>query len=346
LASEAEAAIDRRLPDPRTGVTSTWSWWSWGGHRIRCLSVCGPDPRGRAVLIHGFGACIGHWRHTLPALAKGFDVHAIDLLGFGASDKPRSRLADEPALLPGVRYCFDLWAEQVVAYVQEKVRRPGRDLPLHLIGNSIGGLVALNAARLLSQADDPPSQVVLIDCTQRGLDEKRMVERSGFERGTRPLLKHLVSRRWLIAPLFRLLARPTVIRRVLKQAYPTGAHVDEELVALLHGPATDPGAVESFRGFINLFDDHLAPDLLAELNLPVRMLWGARDPWESAEEAQRWQRTYPCVADLQVLDDLGHCPHDEDPERVNPILLEWLTQEGGVARVPQQAAEPDPGAGP
>jgi pimeloyl-ACP methyl ester carboxylesterase len=122
---------------------------------------------------------------------------------------------------------------------------------------------------------------------------------------------------------------------VLARAYPSGAHVDDELVALLHRPSTDPGATESFRGFVNLFNDHLAPDLLADLSaatpaLPVRMIWGEADPWEDPAEARRWAEQYSCIQDLRVLPGLGHCPHDEAPELVNSILLEWI--KGGATQ--------------
>ena len=276
------------------------------------------------LLIHGFGASLGHWRHTLPALAEQAEVYALDLLGFGASDKPPSRLADEPERPGAVRYCFDLWAAQVVDFLAAQVPLDGRRL--HLIGNSVGAVVALDAALMLSATGQPPAQVVLIDCAQRTLDRKRLVEQPALQRALRPWLEASVRQRWLLAPLFRLLARPAFIRRVLAQAYPSGANVDGELVQLLHRPATEPGALESFRGFVNLFDDHLAPQLLARLDLPVRLLWGARDPWEDPAEAARWAASYPCILELQVLEGLGHCPHDEAPERVNPILLRWLAQ--------------------
>ena len=75
----------------------------------------------------------------------------------------------------------------------------------------------------------------------------------------RPLLEARVSQRWLSTALFRNAARPRVIRSVLGQAYPSGANVDDQLVDLLYQPTQRPGAAEAFRGFINLFDDHLAP---------------------------------------------------------------------------------------
>jgi pimeloyl-ACP methyl ester carboxylesterase len=283
---------------------------------------------------------VGHWRHNLPALAPHARVLALDLLGFGASDKPVSRLAQEPPRQGSVQYCFDLWGRQVADAVRQLLlAEPGSGQAqprVHLVGNSIGAMVALTAARLLLAEGIPPFQVILIDCAQRTLDDKRAAQLPGWERANRPLVKRLVRQRWVIAPLFRLLARPAFIRSVLARAYPSGAHIDDELVTLLHRPSTDPGATESFRGFVNLFNDHLAPELLGELSaaqppLPVRMIWGEADPWEDPNEARRWAEDYGCVQELRVLPGLGHCPHDEAPELVNAILLEWI--EGATQRI-------------
>jgi pimeloyl-ACP methyl ester carboxylesterase len=283
------------------------------------------------LLVHGFGASSGHWRHTVPALAVDAEVLAVDLLGFGASDKPPSCLPGESPRAGSVRYCFDLWAE-LVADLATDVSSSGPQR-LHLVGNSIGGMVALTAACLLRQRQQPPQQVVLIDCAQRTLDDKRLSEQPPLAQAGRPALKQLVRQRWLLAPLFRLLAQPRFIRRVLAQAYPSGAHVDEELVSLLHRPSTDPGAIESFRGFVNLFNDHLAPELLAELSepfndtcgpVPVQLLWGEQDPWEDPAEAREWASRFSCIKDLVILPGVGHCPHDEAPELVNPILRRWI----------------------
>ena len=300
--------------------------WIWRGQTIStvcCPALNGSPDRGAVLLVHGFGASWRHWRHTIPALsAAGFEVHALDLLGFGASAKPPSHLRGDAPLEGAVPYGFDLWAEQVVDYRNARIG-PG---PLQLVGNSIGGVVALNAARMLQEQGRPPEQVVLIDCAQRALDGKRLAELPPLQRWSRPLLMATVRQRWLIQTLFQLLARPAVVRQVLAQAYPSGANVDQELVDLLVAPSRDPGAPESFRGFVNLFNDRLAPDLLAELDLPVRMLWGEADPWEPVAEAQRWADTYPCVQELRVLPGLGHCPHDEAPQVVNPVLVDWLSR--------------------
>ncbi len=290
------------------------------------------------VLIHGFGASGRHWRHALPALATGAAVVALDLLGFGASDKPPSCLADEAPTPGSVRYGFALWAEQVADLVEALDPPASARRRVHLVGNSIGGMVAMAAALLLRKRLHAPEQVILLDCAQRRLDDRRLGELPPSARWGRPALKALVRQRWLIAPRFRLLARPAFIRQVLRQAYPSGAHVDDELVSLLHGPSTTAGAVESFRGFVNLFSDHLATDLLAELStpldaaapaIPVRMIWGEADPWEAVEEARRWAATYACIQDLEILPGVGHCPQDEAPQLVNPILRRWILGSAG-----------------
>ncbi len=309
--------------------------WRWEGHSIAFRHL-GPSPARPGappvLLIHGFGASSGHWRSNLAALASRFEVYAIDLLGFGSSDKPRSRLSGEAEQAGTVRYCFDLWADQVIAFAAAIIRphSGGGGTTLQLVGNSIGALVALRAAERLQTQGQAPSQLILIDCAERSLDDKRLAELPALQRWGRPVVQALVRQRPVIGPLFRALARPGLIRRVLRQAYPSGAHVDDELVEILYRPSTDPGALESFRGFINLFSDHLAPELLARLGtLPVRLLWGERDPWEDPEEARRWSERFDAVRELRVLPGLGHCPHDEAPELVNPILLDWLERGAG-----------------
>ena len=301
----------------------------WRGLKVSLLEApvaCCIDPLAAGqpstvVLIHGFGACKEHWRHNVAALQAERPVLALDLIGFGDSAKPTSQLEGETARAGSCRYGIDLWADQVVDMLASL-----GDQPVQLVGNSIGGVVALAAAQRLEAAGRPARQVVLIDCAERALDDKRLAEQPILSRWSRPLLKTLVRQRWLTTRLFHALARPTVIRRVLQQAYPSGGHLDDSLVQLLLRPALQPGASEAFRGFINLFNDRLAPELLATLSTPVTLIWGQLDPWEPVQEARRWAAGFACVGELHELPGLGHCPHDEAPEQVNPLLLASLRQ--------------------
>ena len=274
------------------------------------------------VLIHGFGASGNHWRHNLPVLGNHTRTYALDLIGFGASSQPQALLpGEQPASdqangNTALAYSFDLWGTQVADFCKSVVEGP-----VLLVGNSIGGVVALRAAQLLEQQC---RGVVLIDCAQRLMDDKQLATQPAWMAWIRPLLKTLVSQRWLSTALFRNAARPRVIRSVLRQAYPSGSNVDDELVELLYKPTQRPGAAEAFRGFINLFDDHLAPDLLQNLQQPVDLIWGEKDPWEPIAEAQEWAQQFSCINSLETLSEAGHCPHDENPKAVNSLLIKTL----------------------
>ena len=283
-----------------------------------------PNAEEAVLLIHGFGANTNHWRFNQPVLAELLPTYAIDLLGFGRSDQPRARLKDEPVSADAVHYGFDLWGQQVADFCTAVVQRP-----VLLVGNSIGGVVALRAAQLLG---DHCRGVVLIDCAQRLMDDKQLATQPAWMAWIRPLLKTMVRQRWLSTALFRNAARPGVIRSVLKQAYPSGQNIDDELVELLFEPTQREGAAEAFRGFINLFDDYLAPQLMGELKLPIDLIWGEKDPWEPIDEAQHWAQTIGCISSIEVISGAGHCPHDEAPDQVNQVLRQLIK-----ARSTQQA---------
>ena len=286
--------------------------WNWKGHSIHWTICTTKDAEECVVLVHGFGANTNHWRFNQPVLAELAPIYAIDLLGFGRSDQPRARLKDESITPDAVQYGFDLWGQQVADFCREVIDRPVR-----LVGNSIGGVVALRAAQILGERC---LGVVLIDCAQRLMDDKQLATQPAWMAWIRPLLKTMVRQRWLSTALFRNAARPGVIRNVLKQAYPSRSNINDELIDLLLQPTQRDGAAEAFRGFINMFDDYLAPELMQELSIPVDLIWGEKDPWEPLAEAQRWKESISCVRSLSVIPHTGHCPHDENPEETNRLL--------------------------
>ena len=287
--------------------------WQWNDWEVAWnIEKCNMTSTVSTVLIHGFGACKEHWRYNQSAISEYSPCFAIDLIGFGASSQPIARLKGEPNSSGEFEYNFDNWAQQIVDFCNEIVKTP-----VILVGNSIGGVIALRASQLL---DKKCSGVVLVGCATRALDDKRLNNQSILAQFARPWLKSLVSQRWLSINLFRNAASTGVITKVLKQAYPTGRNVDESLIQLLKKPSKRKGAPEAFHGFINLFDDYLAPQLMEDLEIPVDLIWGEKDPWEPLKEAQNWYENIACIRSLKIIAKTGHCPHDEEPEQVNLIL--------------------------
>ena len=297
-------------------------YWNWKNYQI-AWQVEGKEEEANEskmaiVLIHGFGACKDHWRFNQKNISSIMPCYALDLVGFGESSQPNSKLLYEKKTLNNYNYCFDNWSEQVFDFCNEIVKKP-----VLLIGNSIGGVIALITSNKLS---NKCLGVILIDCAQRTMDDKRLLEQSLLMRFLRPVIKTLVRQRFLSSNLFKNAANPTFIEKVLKIAYPSGNNIDDELINILFKPTQRKGAPEAFRGFINLFDDYLAPDLLKDFKKPVHLIWGEKAPWEPVKEAEKWFKAFECIKTFEVIQNAGHCPHDEMPEKVNPILVKLIQE--------------------
>ena len=295
-------------------------FWDWKDYQIawQVEEELASNSELAIVLIHGFGACKDHWRFNQKYLSSIAPCYALDLVGFGESSQPDSQLLYEKKTSNNFKYCFDNWSQQVFDFCNEIVKKP-----VLLVGNSIGGVIALNTSKKLSQKC---LGVILIDCAQRTMDDKRLNEQSLLMRFLRPVIKTIVRQRLLSSNIFKNAANPTFITKILKVAYPSGNNVNQELINILFKPTQGKGAPEAFRGFINLFDDYLAPDLLKDLQNPVHLIWGEKDPWEPVNEAKLWFRNYECVKSMELIPEAGHCPHDEMPEKVNPILKKIIQE--------------------
>ncbi len=123
-----------------------------------------------------------------------------------------------------------------------------------------------------------------------------------------------------------LAANPKVIKKILAQAYPSGKNIDEELIEILYKPSQRKNSKEAFRGFINLFDDYLATDLFDKVDSPIQLIWGEKDPWESLNEAREWKQQFKNIKRLDIIYGAGHCPHDEEPEKTNKLINEFIQE--------------------
>ncbi|MGQ9865076.1 MAG: alpha/beta fold hydrolase [Pseudanabaenaceae cyanobacterium] len=282
--------------------------WQWGDRTVAYWAAGPTDPKvPAAVLIHGFGASAGHWRRNVPALAPHVRTYALDLLGFGASDKP------QPG--PDLTYTFETWGAQIQRFCEEVV-----GTPVTLIGNSIGAIAAMQAAVM---APAQTQRVILLNCSLRLLHERKRGALPWYRRVGSRWVQRLLQNRAIARLFFAQIANPQAVRNVLKQAYARHEAIDAELVEMLLAPARHPHAVDVFVAFTGYSGGPTPEDLLAQLPCGAVILWGDRDPWEPIALGRALQE-FACVEAFIPLPGVGHCPQDEAPDLVNPLLLQYL----------------------
>ncbi|NET30634.1 MAG: alpha/beta fold hydrolase [Cyanothece sp. SIO1E1] len=279
--------------------------WIWQNLPI-CYQTQGEQ--GPAVLlVHGFGASWGHWRKNIPDLATHCRVYAIDLIGFGGSAKPTP---GEP-----IAYTFETWGQQIADFCREVIGEAA-----FLVGNSIGCVAIMQAAVTYP---DMALGVVCLNCSLRLLHDRKRAEIPWYRSLGAGMAQNLLSIRWLGQGFFNLIAKPRTVRNILLQAYHRPEAVTDELIDMLMTPAADTGAADVFIAFTRYSQGPLPEDLLKLLACPTLILWGTEDPWEPIELGRQLAASAG-IEDFIPLAGAGHCPQDEAPELVNPILQEWI----------------------
>jgi pimeloyl-ACP methyl ester carboxylesterase len=278
-------------------------FWTWRDRRICYWAAQAADDAPAMVLIHGFGAGRWHWRKNIPELSAVGRIYAIDLLGFGGSDKPRPT--------PELPYTFETWGQQVADFLAEVVGSPAI-----LVGNSVGAIAAMQAAVMVPEW---VPQVVLLNCSLRLLHERKQAGLPWYRRFGSQWVQQILGNRAIAQIFFDQVRQRRSVRNILQQAYARRAAITDELIDFLLEPAQDPGAVDVFMAFVRYSQGPTPEDLLAALPCPATILWGAADPWEPIALARAWQH-YPAVTRFVPFEGVGHCPQDEAPELVNPYL--------------------------
>ncbi len=297
-------------------VTSSQQWqqrvgsqrdWVWRGWQTRYTYIRPTKPNHKSqplILLHGFGTSIGHWRQNLDVLGEHHTVYALDMLGFGASEKA------------SVTYKVELWVEQVYDFWRTFIGQP-----VVLVGNSIGSLVSLAAAAV---HPDMVQGIVMLSLPDPSVREE------AIPRFLRPIvigIENLVASPLLLKTLFRIVRRPGVVRRWAGLAYANRDAVTDELVDILVGPAQDRGSAQAFSAILKaMTSGQFGPSVktvLPTLKIPIFLIWGQQDRMVPPTFGSQFAE-YNSNLQLLKLDNAGHCPHDECPEQVNQAILDWI----------------------
>uniref|UniRef100_A0A251TZP1 Putative alpha/Beta hydrolase fold protein n=1 Tax=Helianthus annuus TaxID=4232 RepID=A0A251TZP1_HELAN len=197
-------------------IKETCSKWEWRGYTINYFKYQGQNGQKSnppLLLVHGFGASVAHWRRNIPTLAQTSTVYAIDLLGFGASDKPI-----------GFAYTMETWAQLILDFLEEIVQKP-----TVLVGNSVGSLACVIAA-----ADAQNSLVkglVLLNCAG-GMNNKAIVDDWRIKL-LFPLLwfiDFLLKQKGIASFIFERVRQRESLRNILLSVYGNKDSVDDDLI--------------------------------------------------------------------------------------------------------------------
>ncbi len=256
------------------------------GARIRYFEM-GRGPT--LVLVHGLGSSAeGDWGKLLRTLSATHRVLALDLLGFGASDKPF------------ITYNVQTWVDTLGEFLRQ--RQVDR---FTLVGESLGGWIAAQYAiqALAGEAVGPafvlprPARLVLSDAAGFSKTSVGRIFERGENRG--PTGVTLAGEKQLLGAIFH-----------------DPAYIADE--GLRSGMAWsiakgDGWTIQSFYGNRSIVDEAVA-ERLGVITIPTLVVWGQDDRLVPLDDGRGYAAGIP-GARLVVIPDCGHAPMIEAPER-------------------------------
>jgi pimeloyl-ACP methyl ester carboxylesterase len=249
------------------------------------------------ILIHGYGAAIWLWEKQIDLLSQYYRVYALDLLGHGFSDRPKIAYTPETYI-----YSFRDFMDAIGV---EKAT---------LIGNSMGGGLAWSVAGIFPERVD---KLILIDCIPP--DVLGQVRNDSFKTLVAvekyPFLLYLVyatrnrdSTRWILQEcvMDKNLITPEIVDRQYRFSRIKG---------------TTWSLYSTFR---NAKYAMKLKEYLPRINRPTLLVWGEEDILFPPSVGEGLQRAI-AGSTLQVIEKSGHIPMWETPDKVNPLILAFLS---------------------
>jgi pimeloyl-ACP methyl ester carboxylesterase len=249
------------------------------------------------ILIHGYGAAIWLWEKQIDLLSRRYRVYALDLLGHGFSDRPRIAYTPETYI-----HFFQNFMDAIRV---EKAT---------LIGNSMGGGLAWSVAGLFPERVD---KLILIDCIPP--DVLGQVRNDSF--------RTLVALERVPLLLYLVYANRNrdSVKWILQECVTDKALITPEVVDRQYQFSRIKGTTWClYSTFRNAKDAIRLKEYLPRIDQPTLLIWGEDDLLFPPSVGEDLNRAIP-GSKLQIVEKSGHIPMWETPEKVNPLILGFLS---------------------
>jgi len=250
------------------------------------------------LFIHGLGASLLAWRDIPDALSKYLHTIAVDLIGFGASEKPES--AD---------YTIKGLSKFIVDFLVERIEiEKQKHKKISIVGHSLGGYIA---AQVAIENKDLVEKIVLIDS-------------SGLLDGPTPLLRDYHVAATDINPITRY----EKVKRVLEDLYAGPSRLLPVMIDLFDYVIDKPGAKHAFVvAFDNSTSTQIGKEGFRQINdIPCLVIWGEKDNLIPIEYYYKFKQQLP-KANYATIADAGHAPFAEKTALVYDKLRTFLMQD-------------------
>ncbi len=243
------------------------------------------------VLIHGLGGRIYNFRYNIPVLAERLRVVALDLKGFGYSERPAT---GDYSLAAQARLVGELMDRLGISRAA-------------VLGHSMGGAIAL---RLAVTCPEKVDRLILVGSAP----PNGMVPRLAASRPLPSLLRLGTA---------LVLHQPGLRERVLQQGFYDPAFLSPEMLEEFRRSACIRGSTNAIASLLSDAARDEPVDL-SRVGQPVLLLWGEGDRWTNLRVARRLADELP-DARLQVIGRARHMVLEERAEEANEAILAFLS---------------------
>jgi pimeloyl-ACP methyl ester carboxylesterase len=254
------------------------------------------------LFIHGLGASSLAWRDIPDALSEYLHTVTLDLIGFGASEKPK----DADYTIKGFsKFILDFLMERIE--IKEKEHKK-----ISIVGHSLGGYIA---TRFAIENSEMVEKLVLIDS-------------SGLLEEPTPLLKDYYAAATEVNPITREanpITRYEKVTRVLGDLYASPSRLLPVAVELFDYTIEKPGAREAFEiAFKNSTTTQIEPEGFKRIgDIPCLIIWGEKDNLIPIKCYNKFIDYLP-RARHETIADVGHAPFVEKTALVYEKLRSFL----------------------